>query len=94
MDEIEQLLRQGKTVKELIKAGYAKSTVYAVKRRLDRAKAAESEIDTVIEVFKLYDQGYKPGEVVLKLRIDPDKALSLFEKWKNLNFINEVLWIE
>ncbi|RLE46998.1 MAG: hypothetical protein DRJ31_09425 [Candidatus Methanomethylicota archaeon] len=89
MSVIETLIEQfekGKKPKDLIKEGYAKSTVYEAYRRF---KAREEAKKTpIVEVFKRLEEGKSLPKIVIETGLDPDKVKEIYNKWLELRKID------
>jgi len=51
MEEIAKLLREGKTPREIIKMGYPESTVYTVKKRLEKGRKREELVQVAAQLI-------------------------------------------
>ena len=51
MEEIAKLLREGKTPREIIKMGYPESTVYTVKKKLERGRKREELVQVAAQLI-------------------------------------------
>ncbi len=77
--EIQRLLIQGLSPREIIEMGYPKSTVYEARKRL-----ALSD-DDVRLVFRLLNEGKRLQEIVIETGLHPRRVKEIFEEWKALD---------
>lgn len=83
MKEIESLLLSGKKPKEIIKMGYAKSTVYEVYKRL----RSQGDLEA-LTVFRLLEEGKSLTKIVIETGISPENVKQYYEKWYELKRID------
>jgi hypothetical protein len=98
-DRILRLRAEGKNYRQI--AQILRISIATISRTLNQPSTSETEHgDSTLEsngemasaVFEFFEKGKQPSQVVIDLKIDPDRVKALHEKWHELKGLSVFEW--